>query len=293
MNRPDNKDWTVGRLLTWTVRYLREKGLEEPTLTAQLLLSKALGCSRLDLYMSFDKDVGEEARSRFKGLIKRAVAGEPVAYILGYKEFFSIPIKVRPSVLIPRPETEFLVQYLIRDIRNTSRFDGTILIADVGIGSGCISIAIAKHIGKARIIGTDISDSALAVAAENIREYGLTDRIELVKTDLLLGLEGSRFDYIVSNPPYVSESDYERLPRTIRDYEPKESLLAGPDGLSVIRRLIITSKDYLAMGGKLIFEIGYNQAESVRKLLDDEGYSNIDFEKDLSGVDRIAIASKS
>ncbi len=285
--------WTVGKVLNWTSEYFKSKRLDSPTLSAQVLLAKVLSCSRIDLYLRFNEELSQAHRELLKEYIRRAVAGEPIAYIVGYKEFFSIPIKVNCSVLIPRPETELLVQLVIEDVKAHFTDNNTVAILDVGTGSGCIAIAIAKNLSNTEIIATDISSDALKIAEENIKMYNLTERIKLIRGNLFENLPSVTFDFIVSNPPYVTEEDYRNLPKSIREYEPTEALLAGKDGLDIIRQLIVGAKDYLKPEGKLIFEMGYNQADIVGELLKQTGYGKIDFKYDFNNLIRVVVASVS
>ncbi len=287
---PDN--WTVKQLLEWTTEYFRKGGLDEPVLSAQLLLAKAMGCSKVDLYLRFNQQVNKSVRDKFRQLVRRAYQGEPIAYILGEKEFFSLTIKVNPSVLIPRPETELIVQWVVRKSREMFSDGDKLDILDIGTGSGCIAIALAKNLPvEAKIIACDISDDALSVAEENRSAHNLEDKITFVKSELFENIRPeSKFDFIVSNPPYVTERDYQNLPKQIKEYEPACALLGGEDGLDVIRRIIKQAKDYLKPEGWLVFEIGYDQKPAVESLLKEGGYSDVEFEVDSSNIPRVAIA---
>ncbi len=287
--------WTIRQLLEWTTEYFRKAKLEEPLLCAQLLLAKVMKCNKVDLYLRFEQPVSSVQRDEFRELVKRAYQGEPIAYILGEKEFFSLPIKINRSVLIPRPETELLVQWVVRKARESYSENPRIDILDIGSGSGCISIALAKNLPvDANIIACDISQQALEIANENCKIHAVTDKITLKRSNLFESIDNSyRFDFIVSNPPYITEKDYNDLPKSIKEYEPTEALLAGTDGLDVINKLIEKSQNYLKSGGWLVFEIGYNQREQVEKKLRENRYENVDFEKDANNIPRIAIGQKS
>ncbi len=286
--------WTIKQLLEWTSEYFRKAELEEPLLCAQLLLAKVLKCNKVDLYLRFNQQIGKGERDEFRKLVKRAYQKEPIAYILGEKEFFSLPIKVNNSVLIPRPETELLVQWVVRKARESYMESSTIDILDIGTGSGCISIALAKNLPvESRIIANDISSEAIKVARENCVMHNVEDKIILTQSDLFENMEkGEKFDFIVSNPPYVTERDYNSLPEHIKQYEPKQALLAGIDGLDVINKLIEQSQFYLKPKGWLVFEIGYNQKEAVETMMKEKQYENVDFEKDADNIPRIAIGQK-
>jgi len=287
---PDS--WTIRQLLEWTTEYFRKGGLDEPLLCAQLLLAKVLGCKKVDLYLRFNQQVSQSARDEFRQLIRRAYQGEPIAYILGEKEFFSLTIKVNPAVLIPRPETELIVQWVVRKSREMFSTDEIIDILDIGTGSCCISIALAKNLPvESKIIACDISTDTLELAKENCITHKVDDKITLIRSNLFENISSDlQFDFIVSNPPYVTEQDYQNLPKQIKDYEPPEALLGGKDGLDVIRRIIERGKDHLKPKGWLVFEMGYNQKLSVETLLEDNQYTNIEFETDSSNIPRVAIA---
>ena len=245
--------WTVGRLLTWTTDWLAGKGSESPRLDAEVLLAHVRGCPRIALYTAFDDVVDEAWRTRFRGLVKRRGEGEPVAYLVGSREFFSLALAVSPAVLIPRPETEGLV---VRAIDLCRPLESP-RIADVGTGSGAIAVALAKHLPKAHLVATDISADALAVAQANVTRHAVDSRIELVGCDLLDSPSAAGpFDCIVSNPPYVRADEFAGLPRDVRDHEPKSALVAGPTGVEVVERLVEAAESRLAKGGWLLVEIG-------------------------------------
>jgi len=245
--------WTVGRLLTWTTDWLAGKGSDSPRLDAEVLLAHVRGCQRIALYTAFDDVVDEAGRTRFRGLVKRRGEGEPVAYLVGSREFFSLAMAVSPAVLIPRPETEGLV---VRAIDLCRPLESP-RIADVGTGSGAIAVALAKHLPKAHLVATDISADALAVAQANVTRHSLDGRIELVGCDLLDSPSAAGpFDCIVSNPPYVRADEFAGLPRDVRDHEPKNALVAGPTGVEVVERLVEAAESRLATGGWLLVEIG-------------------------------------
>ncbi len=287
--------WTIRKLLEWTTEYFKKAEIDEPLLCAQLLLSKVMKCSKVDLYLRFEETVSQSQRDEFRELVKRAYQKEPIAYILGEKEFFSLTLIVNRSVLIPRPETELLVQWVIRKIRQDFQDSSCLEILDLGTGSGCIAIALAKNLSvDVQITAIDISDDAIEIARQNCIANNVDDKITIVKSDLFENINpDSEFDFIVSNPPYVTKDDYQNLPKHIKEYEPREALLAGADGLDVIKKIIEQSPKYLKDQGWLVFEMGYNQKEAVEKLLKEKKYENVDFEKDDYNIPRIAIGQKS
>jgi len=285
--------WTIGRLLQWTTEYFRNRGSATPRLDAELLLAHALGCQRIELYTGYDRELDEEARSRFRELVRRRGAGEPVAYLVGYREFFSLPFRVTPAVLIPRPETELLVTTLL-DLAKTFPPEKVVEVCDVGTGSGVIAVCVAKHLPSARVTAIDISAEALKVARENAELRGVADRIEFVESDLLTGLpENRRFDFIVSNPPYVREDELGELPTDVRDYEPRVALLAGQRGTEVIEALLPQAVAHLHPGGWLLLEINPRLAEEVKNLITNQSELEfVDIRKDLARLPRVAVARR-
>ena len=250
----ETQPWTIGQLLSWTTEYLERHGSDSPRLDAELLLAEVLDRPRIQLYATFEQEPDEAARGRFRELVKRRAAGEPVAYLLGRREFYSLDFRVTPDVLIPRPETEHLVVTLLDLARAEPR--PSPVIADIGTGSGILAITLAKHLPDARITATDISTAALAVARENAAAHGVEDRIEFVEGDLFGGVpEGQTFDFVVSNPPYVSTTEMEQLPGEVHDHEPHGALLAGERGTEVIERLVPQAVERLRDGGHLLIEI--------------------------------------
>ena len=250
---PQADAWTVGRLLQWTAGWLRERGSDSPRLDAEVLLAWVLSCSRIDLYTRFDEVVEDEPRTAFRELIKRRGQGEPVAYLTGSKEFFSLDFRVTPDVLVPRPETESLVVRALDLCRSLP----APRIADVGTGSGAIAVALARHLPQAHVTAIDISPAAVAVAAANVQTHQLADRVCVCEGDLLEGRPAEEmFDLIVSNPPYIREDEFAGLPLDVRDYEPRAALVAGPRGVEPLERLAAMSATRLVPGGWLLVEIG-------------------------------------
>ncbi|MFZ4731863.1 MAG: peptide chain release factor N(5)-glutamine methyltransferase [Pirellulales bacterium] len=243
--------WTVGRLLGWTTDWLATRGSESPRLDAEVLLAHVRGCPRIALYTAFEEPVDDAQRARFRDLVKRRGGGEPVAYLVGSREFFSLPFRVSPAVLVPRPETEGLVVRALDLCRPIDRPR----IADVGTGSGAIAVALAKHLPRAIITATDLSADSLEVARSNVDRHGVAERVTLVHGDLLAGADGP-FDLIVSNPPYVREDEFAALPADVRLHEPRTALVAGPTGVEVIARLAVAAAANLVPGGWLLVEVG-------------------------------------
>jgi release factor glutamine methyltransferase len=286
--------WTIQKLLNWVTEYLSGKGVDSPRLGAELLLCHALGTTRIELYTQFDKVVPQRQLDALRDLVKRAGLREPVAYLTGRTEFYSIELDISSDCMIPRPETELLVQRAIEFLRSR---DGVQFVCDLCTGSGCIAVAIAKNFSEARIIATDISAGALEVAARNVAKHNLGARIELLQGDLfeplVEQLDVTEFDLIVCNPPYVSRAEYETLATNVKDYEPKSALLAGTDGLDVYRRLIDKVDSFLKPRAALMLEIGYAQGPAVREMLEKTGaFSQIKTEKDPNDNDRVVTAIK-
>ncbi|TKJ38691.1 MAG: protein-(glutamine-N5) methyltransferase, release factor-specific [Planctomycetes bacterium B3_Pla] len=286
--------WTIQKLLDWTTEYLTSKGVDAPRLSAELLLCHTVELTRIELYTQFDRQVAKRQLDQLHDLVKRAGLHEPVAYLTGRTEFYSLELEITSDCLIPRPETELLVQRAIEFLRTRA---GVQFVCDLCTGSGCIAVAIAKNHPDSRVIATDISAGALDVAAQNVEKHQLKERIELLQGDLfeplVRQLDVDQFDLIACNPPYVSAAEYERLDNNVKDYEPKSALYAGTDGLDVYRRIMEKADQFLKPGAALMLEIGYAQGPAVRELLEETGaFAKIKIEKDLHDNDRITIATK-
>ena len=236
-----------------------------------------------------DEPLAADAAGPFCDLIERRLAGEPIQYITGEAEFYGLPFHVNRDVLIPRPETEHLVEKVMALAAEFVRPK----IVDVGTGSGAIAVALAHALPFAEITATDISADALAVAKANAARNGVADRVRFFKGDLLEAVAGEHFDIVISNPPYVPESDRTTLDVEVRDYEPAQALFAGEDGLQIYRRLIPAAFGALVPGGFLALEIGYGQRAGIEALLVREGFAGIEFIPDLQGIARVAVARRS
>jgi release factor glutamine methyltransferase len=254
--------WTIGGLLDWTARHLAHKGAEFPRLDAEVLLAHALGCQRIELYTRYDEAATEQARARFRDLVRQRVEGCPVAYLVGRKEFFSLPLEVTRDVLIPRPESEFVV---LECLHLALELDQP-RIVDIGTGSGNLAVAVAHQHKRAQVTAIDIASGALAVAARNARHQGVEERIRFLQGDLFSPLgQDERFDFILSNPPYIPHEEMSQLPPGVRDYEPHVALDGGSGGFAVFDRLVDQARGYLVAGGHLIVEIGSPQHERARQ----------------------------
>ena len=286
--------WTIQKLLNWITQYLTDKGIDSPRLGAELLLSQVLGLKRIELYTKFDKIVAGQELDKLHDLVKRAGQNEPVAYLTGRTEFYSLELNITGDCMIPRPETELLVQRAIEFLRTRT---GIQFVCDLCTGSGCIAVAIAKNFPNSRIIATDISSAALTVAAGNVEKHRLKEQIKLLCGDLfeplIRHLDVDKFDLIVCNPPYVSAAEYEKLDKNVKDYEPKIALFAGDDGMNAYQRIIEKANQFLKTGAALMLEIGYAQGSAIVSLLEQTGaFNEIKIEKDVHDNDRIVIARK-
>jgi len=285
-------DWTIQKLLTWITEFLTQKDVDSPRLSAELLLSHVLGLKRIDLYTQYNKPVPQEQLEPLRELVKRAGRQEPVAYLVGRTEFYSLEFEVTSDCLIPRPETELLVQRAIEFLRQRG---GTQFVCDLCTGCGVIAVAIAKNVSDVKVVATDISAEALAVATRNVEKHGLRERIELRQGDLFEPLIPplDQFDVIACNPPYVSAAEYETLDKNVKDYEPRIALYAGEGGLDAYRRIAEKVGPFLKADGLLLLEIGYLQGPAVRELLEHAAvFSEIQIEKDFEKRDRLVIAQK-
>ena len=269
---------TVGELLRRTPPYLAERGVRSPRLDTEHLLAAVLSVSRLDLYLRFDQPVEPDEVDRFRELVRRRGQREPLAYLVGSWGFHGLDLACDPRALIPRPETELLVEQALAALAGSE----APAVLDVGTGSGAIALAVKAARADAQVTATDVSAPALALAAENAERLGLT--IELLEGDLFAPVEGRRFDLVIANPPYVA--DHEEVdPETA--FEPQDALFAGPDGLAVLRRIAEH-----APAERLALEIGHAQAEAVSTLLAAAGFGDVQVERDLAGFDRVVVATR-
>jgi release factor glutamine methyltransferase len=276
--------WTIKDVLEWTAGYFRKKGISTARLDAEVLLAHCLGVDRLHLYLNLDRPLKQEERVRYRELVRRRGMREPVAMIRGVKEFWSLRLRAAPGVLIPRPDTEALVEAVLEEIRERSSPS----LLEIGTGSGAVAVSIALENRSARIVATDIDKLALEAAAFNAQNLGVAASIDFVASDLFAALrEGSRFDVVCCNPPYIPSDVIPTLDPEI-NYEPRQALDGGPDGLSVIRRLVIDARQYMAERGALIIEIGSDQEAWVREMFESlGGLHDIRTFPDLSGKPRV------
>lgn len=277
------------RLLNWTKDHFAAAGVDSPRLTAEVLLAHVLQCERIELYARFADEPAETQRGEFRELVKRAAGHEPAAYLLGYKEFYSLRFRVTPEVLIPRSETELIVTEAASHLRALGR---ATTMWDACTGSGCIAIALAKQVDNVTVLATDVSPQAIAVAEQNAADHDLGDRVRCMVADLLSRPADAdlpeRFDVITVNPPYVATGD--EIGPEVR-HEPQIALYAGDDGLDAIRRIVAEAPDVLAGGGALIMEFGHTQADAVRDLLAaSETFAEPRIPRDHQNIERTAVA---
>jgi release factor glutamine methyltransferase len=282
---------------------LRATKTPSDTLAAELLLMHALGRDRTWLYTNSEHALDAATAQKYFALIARRASGEPTQYLTGKQEFWALEFEVTPAVLIPRPETEHVIEVALerlgeRGIKinmKTGAPSPALRIADIGTGSGCIAVALAHELPHAEIIATDISASALEVARRNAARHQVTDRIEFAETDLLESVshESRPFDLIVGNPPYISQNDASSLPTEVRDHEPHSALFGGGTGVEIYARLIEQAGAKLRPGGVLVLELGYNFADAVRKMFHMEHrWANISITNDLAGIPRVIAAER-
>jgi release factor glutamine methyltransferase len=278
---------TVLEVINATTAFFQERGVESPRLNIELMLAHALNKKRLQLYLEFERALDEPTLGTLRAMVRRRAAGEPLQYILGKTEFHGLEFAVDNRALIPRPETELLVEEVISACKKV----GGVHILDLGTGSGCIAVTLAKNLPAGSVTATDRSVPALELARQNAATHGLADRIEFVESDLFAALGAKKFDWVVSNPPYLPESEADKLAREIRDHEPREALFAGDDGLAVIRRIIAEAPPFLVPGGHVAIEIGAGQSEAVQQLFRDAQYAIAKVVKDLQNHERLVVTT--
>lgn len=283
------ESWTILRMILWSAEYLKNKGVETGRLDAEWLLAAALGVDRLQLYLKYDRPLSSEEREAFKPLLRRRAGREPLQYIIGRTGFRELELKTDPRVLIPRPETEVLVQEVL-DWASA----GAESVWDMGTGAGAVALSLAAEGTWTRVVATDVSPEALSVAADNAERYDLGGHVEFREGSLFEPLEeGERFDVIVSNPPYIAEGEKGELQPEVRDWEPPEALFAGKDGLDVIRGLVAGAPKHLLSGGLLALECGLGQAEGIAADVQATGaFGAVRIRADLTGRPRFVTAER-
>ncbi|MFZ5586471.1 MAG: peptide chain release factor N(5)-glutamine methyltransferase [Thermodesulfobacteriota bacterium] len=278
--------WTIGKLTTWAAEHLAGRGVSAPRLSGELLLAHSLGLRRIDLYLRFEQPLTPEELAAFKALILRRRAGEPVAYILGRREFYGLDFKVGPGVLVPRPETELLVEEALRRLRR----EPEPRLLDLCTGSGAVACAVLANLPEATAVGVDLSPEALGYAQANAAALGLAGRVTWLAGDLwdAVAPAGGFFPVITANPPYVTETEWPGLSPEVRDFEPRLALVGGADGLDLARAIIAGAGAFLRPLGWLLMELGAGQAPAAQALASAAGiFCEITTIKDLAGVERV------
>jgi release factor glutamine methyltransferase len=273
--------------LTDAIALLDENAVGSPRMNAEMLLMFTLGCDRAYLYAHPDRELSPDERNSYEAHLNQRARGVPAQYIVGHQEFWGLDLIVSPAVLIPRPETEHLVEAALELARAAER--SKLKIIDVGTGSGAIALALAKELAHAEVTAVDLSPDALAIARANAARLEL-GRVRFEQNDLLSGFEGSEFDFVVSNPPYVGESEADKVQREVRKFEPHMAVFGGPEGLDTIRRLIPQAHAALRESAWLLMEIGYSQSPRVIAML--EGWRDVHTVPDLQGIPRVVVARK-
>lgn len=282
--------WTVQRILEWTTKYLKEHHSETPRLDAEILLAHTRKCQRIQLYTQFDAPLTDDERAQMRDLVKRRAQAEPVAYLVGHREFFSLDFAVSKAVLIPRPDTETLVLELIERAKSFPQPR----ILELCTGSGCIAVSAAVNLETARVVATDVSPGALSVAAQNVATHKLQERIELREGDLWNPLQpGEQFDFIASNPPYIPEAEIAELDADVRLHEPHLALAAGPDGMQFLLPIIERAAEFLAPGGWLLLETGVEQSPLTFTAIEKTGqFAELQVIRDLAQRPRVIVARR-
>jgi release factor glutamine methyltransferase len=291
-----DQPWTVRRLLEWTTPFFTRKNVDAPRLSAELLLSHVLKVPRIRLYTDYEKVLGEQPLAEYRELVKRAAEQEPIAYLTGVAHFFNLELHVNRDVLIPRPDTETLVEHVLQLARNQGGFEAP-RVLDLCTGSGCIAAAIAYHLKAATVLATDLSNAAVALARKNIEKLGLAGRVTIEQGDLFEAVnrqvDVQPFDLIVSNPPYIRSADIPKLDRNVRDYEPLAALDGGLDGLAVHRRILAAAPERLRPAGRIYLEIAFDQGELARQIVGEHSaFEEIKLLKDYGGHDRVVTAKR-
>jgi len=298
-------EWTIGRLIEWTRGFFERGGVGQPRLEAEILLAHVLAAARIDLYLRYEEPVPEDERAVFRELVRRRADGEPTRYLVGTCEFLSLALKVTPDCLIPRPETEMLVEEVLGR-RGAARAPllngceteppGPVTAIDLCTGCGCVAVSLAVRLPDCRVTATDVSAGALEVARINAEAHGVADRIMFLEGDLYDALDAADVqpaDFLLANPPYVAEGEWKGLAREIREHEPREALVAGPDGTEVIERIVKGARAYLKPGATLLVEIGASQGARAAEMASAvRGLADVRILRDYAGLDRILMARR-
>jgi release factor glutamine methyltransferase len=284
MARTSPTTWTIRSLLAWIAQDFSGLGISSPRLDAELLIGAALGLARVKLYLDLDRPLAPDELAKVRALVVRRRKREPVAYIVGEREFYRRSFEVTPAVLIPRPDTETLIERALELMPE----DSPTRVLDLCTGSGAIAVTLAAERPQARVTATDLSAVALDVARRNAMRHGVAERSEFLEGDLFAPLTAAaRFELIVANPPYIAEAEIDTLQAEIKEFEPRMALASGPDGLSHLQRLCARAAAFLPPGGAVLFELGQGQADRVREWLEAAGFVDVAAHKDLGGIERV------
>lgn len=286
---PD-QTWTTRTLLAWMTGAFRDRGLDSPRLQAEMLLAHVLGCERMRLYMDADREAAPAERESLRALVQRALRHEPIQYLVGSEHFFGMRFAVDPRVLIPRPSTETIVQHVLEEARRRAAPGGEgLALADVCTGSGCIAVALLRHLPAARAVATDISPAALEVAAANAAQHGVADRLELRRGDLLAPLGDERFDFITGNPPYIPDDEWQAVEPNVKDHEPHDALRGGADGMRFAAPIIQGARRNLAKSGAALVEVASSRAESAAAAARASGWGRVRILRDCDDLPRVLV----
>jgi release factor glutamine methyltransferase len=288
--------WTVRRILEWTTTYFTRKNVHAPRLSAELLLAHVLGAPRIRLYTDYERVLAEQQLAAMRALVQRAVEEEPIEYLTGRAHFFNLEFEVTRDVLIPRPDTETLVENVLQLARNQAGFEAP-RVLDLCTGSGCVAAAVAHRLKAATVVATDVSPAAVEVARRNVQRLGLGDRVVVEQGDLFAPLaamaDTQPFHLVVANPPYIATAKVRELDRSVREYEPMVALDGGPDGLNFHRRILEGAPPRLIPGGRVFLEIAFDQGDAAREVAAGYGqFDDVRVLKDYGGNDRVLTARR-
>ena len=277
--------WTVRRVLEWTTGHLKKHGSDTPRLDAEILLAHARGCQRIQLYTQFDEPLNDSVRGIMRELVQRRAKAEPVAYLVGVREFFSLGFRVTRDVLIPRPDTETLVMEVLDGVKGIPAPK----VLDLCTGSGCIAVAVAKNAKTSLVTAADISSAAIEIARENVARHHVASQVDVIESDLFAGISrGSKYDVIASNPPYIPSAEIDQLDAEVARHEPRLALDGGADGLTILRRIIDEAPAFAASKALLLLEFTPEQADSLKAIVENHGaYDEIEVRKDLAHRPRV------
>jgi len=291
-NKKNKEIWTVKNVLLWTSNYFKKNEILSPQLNAEMIIAKVLNCSRVELYLNYDKLLNPKEREEIRNLVKKRATHYPLQYLLGETEFYGYKFLVDEGVLIPRPETEILVDTVISYIKQSNKNNWNVL--DIGTGTGIIPISISKYFSntqnKILFVATDISKTALENAKKNIELHHIQN-IQLIQSDTSKDLSG-KFDIIISNPPYISEKQFQNLQKEVKNYEPKSALFGGEKGLTYYKKILQNAENFLNKDAKIFFEIGANQKDDMEKIIHKFNYKIIDSIKDYNNLYRVLVLEK-